>query len=121
MLAQIHRLRKASEFALASKGTKVSGENFLLHVRTPLDGARSGAPVKVGLIVGKSVGGSVIRHRVSRQIRHAIAPHISRFSGGTLIVVRAHPGAARSIDQNIGDEISLLINRYFSRSDAGSR
>jgi hypothetical protein len=38
-----------------------------------------------------------------------------------LIVVRAHPGAARSIDQNIGDEISSLINRYFSRSDAGSR
>ena len=28
-------------------------------------------PAKLGLIIGKSVGGSVKRHRIARQIRHA--------------------------------------------------
>ncbi len=115
MLAQKNRLRKASEFALASKGVRVSGENFLLYVATPGDGEAAGAPVKVGLIVGKNVGGSVVRHRVSRQIRHAIAPHLSQFPDGTLLLFRAHPGAARTADKNLSGEISSLVSKYVSR------
>lgn len=115
MLAQENRLRKASEFALASKGVRISGENFLLYVATPRDGEQAGAPVKVGLIVGKNVGGSVIRHRVSRQIRHAIAPHLEQFPSGTLLLFRAHPGAANSAEKNLGNEISALVAKYFAR------
>ncbi len=115
MLAQKNRLRKASDFALASKGARVSGENFLLYVATPRDGEQAGAPVKVGLIVGKNVGGSVVRHRISRQIRHAIAPHLDQFPGGTLLLFRAHPGAARCADQNLSGEISALVAKYISR------
>lgn len=114
MLAQENRLRRASDFARASKGVRVSGENFLLYVATPT-GERSGAPVKVGLIVGKNVGGSVIRHRVSRQIRHAIAPHLTKFPLGTLLVFRAHPGAAQYADKNLGQEISSLVEKYLHR------
>ena len=116
MLAQRNRLRKASEFALASKGKRASGENFLLYVAAPTSGERSGAPVKVGLIVGKNVGGSVVRHRVSRQIRHAIAPHLSRFPEGSLLLFRALPGAARSANQNLSSEIADLVNKYFARN-----
>lgn len=115
MLAQRNRLRKASDFALASKGMRVSGENFLLYVATPSGSEHAGAPVKVGLIVGKNVGGSVIRHRVSRQIRHAIAPHLEQFPSGTLLLFRAHPGAANSAEKNLGNEISALVAKYFAR------
>ena len=114
-MAQKNRLWKASEFALASKGVRISGENFLLYVATPRDGEQAGAPVKVGLIVGKNVGGSVIRHRVSRQIRHAIAPHLEQFPSGTLLLFRAHPGAANSAEKNLGNEISALVAKYFAR------
>jgi len=114
MLAQKNRLRKASDFALATKGKRVSGENFLLYVASPTPGDQSGAQVKVGLIVGKNVGNSVVRHRVSRQIRHAIAPHLNKFSDGTLLLFRAHPGAAKSADQNLASEISALVSKYFS-------
>ena len=115
MLAQRNRLRKASDFALASKGMRVSGENFLLYVATPSGSEHAGASVKVGLIVGKNVGGSVIRHRVSRQIRHAIAPHLEQFPSGTLLLFRAHPGAANSAEKNLGNEISALVAKYFAR------
>jgi ribonuclease P protein component len=114
MLAQKNRLRRASDFALATRGKRVSGENFLLYVATPSLGEGSGAPVKVGLIVGKNVGNSVVRHRVSRQIRHAIAPHLHKFSDGTLLLFRAHPGAAKSAEQNLTGEISSLVSKYFS-------
>ena len=115
MLAQENRLRKASDFALATKGVRVSGENFLLYVATSADGERIGAPVKVGLIVGKNVGGSVVRHRVSRQIRHAIAPHLTKFPAGSLILFRAHPGAARNADRNLAGEITALVGKYLAR------
>jgi ribonuclease P protein component len=42
-----------------------------------------------GLIISKSVGGSVIRHRVARQIRHAVAPHMPSLPAGSLLVIRA--------------------------------
>lgn len=116
MLAQKNRLRKASEFALAVKGKRVSGENFLFYVSSPLSGDQSGTPVKVGLIVGKNVGGSVIRHRVSRQIRHAIAPHLSKFPNGSLLLFRALPGAAKGVDQNVTGEISNLVEKYLVRN-----
>lgn len=115
MLAQKNRLRRASDFALASKGMRVSGENFLLYVATPTKGEQAGAPVKVGLIVGKNVGGSVVRHRVSRQIRHAIAPHLAQFPNGTLLLFRAHPGAATRINKNLSGEVSALVAKYLSR------
>ena len=115
MLAQRNRLRKASDFALAVKGRRVSGENFLLYVATPPHGEHTGAPVKVGLIVGKNVGGSVIRHRISRQIRHAIAPHLSHFPDGSLVVLRAHPGAARNAEQSLNGEIAALVTKYVAQ------
>jgi ribonuclease P protein component len=115
MLAQKNRLRKAIDFALASKGMRVSGENFLLYIATPAKGECDGAPVKVGLIVGKNVGGSVVRHRVSRQLRHAIVPHLHQFPSGTLLVVRAHPSAAQSTETNLAGEVSKLIEKYLSR------
>ena len=115
MLAQKNRLRKASDFALASKGVRISGENFLLYVAAPNKGEQAGAPVKVGLIVGKNVGGSVMRHRVSRQIRHAIAPHLKEFPEGSLLLFRAHPGAAQSANKNLDGEVAALVAKYLSR------
>ena len=43
-------------------------------------------PAKLGLIIGKSVGSSVKRHRIARQIRHAFQE--SNFQNGSLFVVR---------------------------------
>jgi len=87
----------------------------LLYIAAPGKGVGDGAPVKVGLIVGKNVGGSVVRHRVSRQLRHAIAPHLDQFPPGTLLLFRAHPGAAQSTETNLAGEVSKLIEKYLSR------
>ena len=54
---------------------------FLTHENLP-------AAPQIGLIINKSVGGSVTRHRIARQLRHAIAPHIPTLQPHTQIVIR---------------------------------
>ncbi len=51
-------------------------------------------PARAGLVVGKTVGNSVQRHRVSRRLRHLLADRLRKLPAGTLVVVRARPGAA---------------------------
>ena len=45
-------------------------------------------PSKVGLIINKSVGGSVSRHRIARQIRHSMIDHIQSLPNDTHTVIR---------------------------------
>jgi ribonuclease P protein component len=80
------RLTSPQEFARTTKsGLRVTSEHFVgyLHI-TP---AANENP-RAGLIIGKAVGGSVRRHRVSRQVRHALAAELSKFPQGSLIVIR---------------------------------
>jgi ribonuclease P protein component len=46
-------------------------------------------PARAGLIISKSVGGSVTRHRIARQIRHVLRETYSQLPEGSLFVVRA--------------------------------
>jgi ribonuclease P protein component len=74
------RLTSPQDFARTTKsGLRVTTEHFVgyLHVNPA-----SNEEARAGLIVGKGVGGSVRRHRVSRQIRHAIAPKLHLFPQG---------------------------------------
>ncbi|MBR6459959.1 MAG: ribonuclease P protein component [Actinomycetaceae bacterium] len=51
---------------------------------------------KVGFIVSKKVGNSVIRHRITRQFRHIVRSWIDKgmLNDGEYLVVRAFPGCA---------------------------
>ena len=63
-------------------------------------------PAQAGLIISKNVGGSVVRHRVARQIRHALLDHVKIMPNGSQLVVRALPGSAR---QNLKADLDALI------------
>jgi len=43
---------------------------------------------KVGLIINKSIGGSVLRHRLARQIRHIMRTELDLFPKNSFVVVR---------------------------------
>ncbi len=62
---------------------------MVLHVLA--DGSQ--APTTVGFVVGKRVGGSVVRHRVQRRLRHAARAWVAARPTGVRVVVRALPGA----------------------------
>ncbi len=55
--------------------------------------AGDGGDPLVGFVVGRAVGGSVQRHRVTRQLRHLVRARLDRLPGGSRTVVRALPAA----------------------------
>ena len=107
MLAHSARLTASSDFARATKsGTRVTSQHFIGYLY--ISPVTNQDCAKCGLIISKSVGGSVKRHRVARKIRHAVAPHMPTLPAGSLLVIRA---LTQQSDTNIESEISGLIEK----------
>ena len=111
MLPVSARLTSPQDFARTTKsGLRVTTEHFVGYLY--VNPASTDQP-RTGLIIGKGVGGSVRRHRVSRQIRHAIAPTLSQFPQGSLIVIR---GLKQSATVNVASEVEEISTRLISKA-----
>ena len=86
MLAKTARLTESGDFARATKsGLRYSTANFVGYLYpTGLN-----QPARAGLIINKTIGGSVTRHRIARQVRHVLQENYSQLPEGSLMVVRA--------------------------------
>lgn len=94
MLPRHHRLTRPQDFRWTIRGGKKAVTSTLvMHALLTHDVE---TPARVGITVSKAVGGSVVRHRVARQIRHAIAADLPTLPAGSLWVIRALPGAGES-------------------------
>ena len=108
MLPQANRLRKKSDFAIALSGRKINSKSFQLFLHR----SSENAPPKAGLIVAKSVGNSVVRHRVARKLRHAISPILPLLPNGSLLVARAFPQSASEISSTqLSDEFEAALKK----------
>jgi ribonuclease P protein component len=107
MLPASARLRKSSEISAVMKsGTRFSAKLVVLHVAQSTD-----KDTKVAFAVGKNVGNSVIRHRVTRQLRHAISPLLSNFPTGSHVVVRALPGASQADFAQLSENLEFALSK----------
>ena len=113
MLPLDARLTSSSDFARATKsGTRVTSQHFVGYLYlTPVT---NNASAKCGLIISKTTGGSVKRHRIARKVRHAVAPMISSLPTSSLLVIRA---LTQEGDVDISIEISELIMKLISRAE----
>lgn len=95
MLPARNRMTRSAEFTHTVRyGVRAPQPDLVVHAyRAP-----SGSQPHIGLIVSKSVGGSVQRHRVARKLRHVARTVIADLDPADRIVVRALPssGVARS-------------------------
>lgn len=107
MLPRQHRLTDSRAFAVSvRKGRRIPASAVIGHLyRTD-----NTAPAQVGLIVSKRVGNSVQRHRVSRRLRHAVADDIDRLPPGSVLVLRALPGAA-SLQADLAGDVARIMSR----------
>ena len=112
MLPKNARITTPADFSRVTKsGIRSTTESFVgyLYIQpTPTD-----PQSRAGLIVGKSAGGSVQRHRLSRQLRHLIAPELSKFPDGSLLVIRAlaQKNEAASVENQITKLFSDLLRK----------
>jgi ribonuclease P protein component len=112
VLPQGARLTASSDFARATKsGVRVTTQHFVGYLY--ISPVTNNDSAKCGLIINKTVGGSVKRHRLARKIRHTVAPHIASLPTGSLLVIRA---LKEDGDRNISEEILELISKLSTKS-----
>ena len=117
MLPKKARLTTSEDFAKATKsGLRLTSENlvgylYISPVANNSNNESNEQPVKCGLIINKSVGGSVMRHRIARQLRHDLAPKIDTLPTNSLFVVRVLKSAPEYTK-----ELTQLISGLLSRN-----
>lgn len=63
--------------------------------------------------MGRKVGGSVVRHQVSRRLRAQLAERLDRLPAGCRLVVRALPSAAGVSSQDLGGQLDRALAKLF--------
>jgi ribonuclease P protein component len=91
------RLRRRPEFsAVVRSGRRVGRPTMVLHILP--DRAEAGLPPaagpRAGFVVGRAVGNSVVRHRITRQLRMLVRAELDRLPDTADLVVRARADAA---------------------------
>lgn len=66
---------------------------------------------RVGFVVSKAVGNSVVRHRVSRRLRHLMADRLGTLPPGCALVVRALPPSADASSSELGADLDGALRR----------
>ncbi len=108
MLSAEHRLRSSREFAqVVRQGRRAGRPTLAAHLLV----TDSGEPPRAGLVVSKAVGGSVVRHRVARRLRHVLRLRVPELPVGSLLVVRALPAAATAPSAGLGADLDLALHR----------
>lgn len=104
-------MRRASEFAAVVRGGHRARRGCLVvHHRSDVHPDHA----VVGLVVGKGVGGSVVRHQVSRRLRALLAQRIELLPAGSGTVVRAMPEAATASSAVLGSDLDAALRRLVS-------
>lgn len=104
MLPAANRLRTAADFSRATRRGARSARGCIVAYVSSED---SVSQPRVGLIVSKAVGGSVQRHRAARRLRGAIRPLLPTLPAGSVVVLRALPGA--DTDTRLGDSVLRAV------------
>jgi ribonuclease P protein component len=108
VLAAVHRLRTSAEFTETVRRGRRAGRPLLsAHLLVTADDA----PPRVGLVVSKAVGGSVVRHRVARRLRHLLRDRLSGLPQGSRLVVRAAPSAAHATSAALAADLDTALAR----------
>lgn len=116
MLTAAHRLRKSAEFTITTRsGVRVAKSHLVAHLYLP-PGATG--PPKVGFTVSSAVGGSVVRHRVTRQLRAGCQALVVDLPAGSRLVVRALPAAAQAQPSVLQAELGEVIRAVLSKAAA---
>lgn len=115
MLPTEHRLRRREDFAAAVRRGRRAGRPLLVvHLRSGTDPHVPGETdplARAGFVVSKAVGNAVVRNRVKRRLRHLIRDRLVLLPPGSLVVVRALPGAGEAGHDELARDLDTALQR----------
>jgi ribonuclease P protein component len=107
VLPRPHRVRRPDDFRrILRRGRKAGRRRLSVHALAGDDGGS-----RAGFVVGRTVGGSVERHRVTRRLRHLVGERLTGLPEGTALVVRAHPAAAGCTSAELAKDLDAVLRR----------
>ncbi|GAA1192916.1 ribonuclease P protein component [Pseudonocardia alaniniphila] len=116
MLPAGSRLTRRDEFAsVVRRGRRSGRSRLVVHI---CGGAGDGGP-RAGFVVSRAVGNAVVRHRVTRRLRHLVAPRLQQLPSDALLVVRALPPAADASSAELAEDLDAGL-RSAMRKLSGS-
>ncbi|MGO0575817.1 ribonuclease P protein component [Ornithinimicrobium panacihumi] len=116
MLPKRHRLTRPEDYRSVLRGgdgrrrRRVGTDLLVVHAALA-DNPELTRPPRVGFVVSKAVGGSVVRHRVVRRLRAQMAGRLDLLDAGTDLVVRAQPPAAQASSAQLGEALDHSLGR----------
>lgn len=114
MLPASSRLRASTDFTeVLRSGSRAGRTTLTVHLLPGRPGDT--APPRAGLVVSKAVGGSVVRHQVSRRLRHVLRAPLAGLPAGSRLVVRAAPAAATASSAALATDLASALSRAVRR------
>jgi ribonuclease P protein component len=92
-----HRLSRSRDFDAVYRHGRSASTRFLVLYWFPQEEA---VEPRLGLSVPRSVGGSVARNRIKRQLREIWRARLERLPGGTDYVLIVRPGLSEAVEAN---------------------
>lgn len=107
MLPAQFRMTRSAEFGATIKhGVRAVQPDLVVHARRE----GNGGP-RIGLVVSKSVGSAVQRHRVSRRLRHVARNVLPELDPGDRVVIRALPSSSTAISVRLEQQLRKALQR----------
>ena len=111
MLPARNRMRRSTEFDAAVKcGVRSAQPDLVVHLRRAPQ-VRTGP--RIGLIIAKSVGSAVDRHRVARRLRHVVRTMLGDLHESDQIVIRALPSSRQVSSARLEQQLRRGLRRAF--------
>jgi ribonuclease P protein component len=131
VLPAASRLRSSADFATVTRsGRRVRSGDLVVYLTDAADRPRpefrlpsdrtADTVVRAGLIVSRQVGGSVIRHQVSRRLRAQLAERLGVLPAGSRLVIRALPSAAGVSSRELGAQLDRALAKLVKPAEPGN-
>jgi ribonuclease P protein component len=109
VLAAEHRLRESEAFSrVVRSGRRAGSATLVVHQAF---GAAVDRPARVGLVVSRAVGNSVVRNRVKRRLRHVVRGRLAELPPGSELVIRALPPSSGQTSAELDAELARSLSR----------
>ncbi len=107
MLPAQYRMTRSAEFGTTVKhGVRAVQPDIVVHARREAEGGP-----RIGLVVAKSVGSAVQRHRVARRLRHVVRTVMAELAPGDRVVIRALPSSRYAISARLEQQLRTGLRR----------